>query len=438
MKDFFKKYIVVSLLLFSAMFTQAQERLTLEEAIRIALENNYDIKLSENESEIARNDVKYGRTAMLPTVTGNFNDINNIQTSEVDLSNGGTRRADNAKTTSLNYGVTLNWRIFDGLQMFTNYERLKEFERLGELNAKLTVQSTIADVVAAYFDLVAQEQQLDATKTALEVSNIRLNNADSRYKIGRGSKLELLAAKVDLSADSSQLLRQLDLFRASKVKLNEILARDLTIPFSVVDTIIIDKSLIYENLKTITKSQNPYLQTAVINQKVAELNLKQLKGARYPTVSIVSGYNFAKNTSPPTGFSLRSNSRGFNYGLSASVNIFNGLQQTRAEKNAKLEIDNSRINTEKVTQTVNAQLLTAYQNYQTNLQLVTLEEKNVDVAEENLKITLEKYRLGSIVPLELREAQRNFIDANARFADAQYQAKLAEISLKEIAGNINF
>src|SRR5690606_33427481 len=105
MKDFFKKYIVVSLLLFSAVFTQAQERLTLEEAIRIALENNYDIKLSENESEIARNDVKYGRTAMLPTVTGNFNDINNIQTSEVDLSNGGTRRADNAKTTSLNYGV---------------------------------------------------------------------------------------------------------------------------------------------------------------------------------------------------------------------------------------------------------------------------------------------------------------------------------------------
>src|SRR5690606_7861058 len=147
----------------------AQEKLTLEEAIRIALENNYDIKLSRNESEISKNDVKYGRTAMLPVITGNLNDINNIQTSEADrLARDGSQNVEtvrvvNAQTTNLNYGVSLNWKIFDGLQMFTNYDRLKEFEKLGDINAKLSVQTTIADVIAAYFDLVAQEQQLDAT-----------------------------------------------------------------------------------------------------------------------------------------------------------------------------------------------------------------------------------------------------------------------------------
>src|SRR5690606_9722933 len=158
-------------LLFCVTNIMAQERLTLEEAIRIGLENNYDIKLSRNSQEISRNDLKYGIVAMLPSVTGNLVDVNNVQTSEVELSNGGTRNANNAKTTSLNYGASLNWKIFDGFQMFTNYDKLKEFDKLGELNVKLNVQTTIADIIASYFDLVAQEQQLEATQTALDVSN---------------------------------------------------------------------------------------------------------------------------------------------------------------------------------------------------------------------------------------------------------------------------
>ncbi len=423
-------------LLFCVTNAIAQERLTLEEAIRIGLENNYDIKLSRNSQEISKNDLRYGMTAMLPTVTGNLVDVNNVQTSEVELSNGGTRNANNAKTTSLNYGASLNWKIFDGFQMFTNYDKLKEFDKLGELNVKLNVQTTIADIIASYFDLVAQEQQLEATQTALDVSNIRLKNADSRFKIGKGSKLELLAAKVDLSADSSQLLRQQSVYSSSKTKLNELLARDLNISFDVSDTIIVDKSLSFETLKIQAEGQNPYLQIAAVNQKLSELNLKTIKGARYPTVTITSGYNFAKTTSPPTGFSIRSNTHGFNYGITASVNIFNGLQQIKNEKNAELELNSSRINQAKTSQSINAQLIRLYNDYQTNLKLVEVEKRNIDVSEENLKITLEKYRLGSIVPLELREAQRNFVDANARFANAQYQAKLAEISLRELAGLI--
>jgi len=195
--------------------------------------------------------------------------------------------------------------------------------------------------------------------------------------------------------------------------------------------------LIYEELKALSDAQNPDLQTAVVNQKISALNLKQVKGARYPVLSLTSGYNFANSTSPPTGFALRSNSRGLNYGFVASVNIFNGFQQSRLEKNAKLGIEASNYTLEFTKQTIDAQLLTAYQNYQTNLQLIFLEESNVEVAKENLAITLEKYRLGSIVPLELREAQRNFIDANARYANALFQTKIAEIALKEITGNIN-
>ncbi|WP_442796347.1 TolC family protein [Pelobium manganitolerans] len=414
----------------------AQQILSLKEAVSIALANNYDIKLSNNENKIAENDLRYGKTALLPSLTGNFSNSGNIQNTQVDLANGDSREANNAKTTNLNYGVTLNWKIFDGLQMFANYDRLQELQKLGELNAQLTVQNTIADVIAAYYSLAAQKKQLEATETALEVSQVRLKNAQSRYTLGKGAKLELLAAKVDMNTDTTQLLMQQDAIKSAKVRLNQLLSRDLQIDFDIDDDILIDQSLVYQNLKNLIDTQNPDLRTAEINRSISEIYIRQVKGARLPVISLNSGYNFAKSTSPPTGFALRSNSHGLNYGVTASLNIFNGWQQNRAEKNAKLSLDNANLDYERVKQDVNAQLLTSYQTYQTSLQLITLEEKNVAVAEENLKITLEKYRLGSIVPLELREAQRNYMDATARYSNALYQAKISEISLKEITGSI--
>lgn len=432
---FLKLYVLV-LLLATVYFSQAQEKLSLEDAVKIALQNNYDIKLSKNYEAISKNNVTVGNAGMLPIITGNLTNVQRVESSKVDLSNGGTREADNAKTTNLNYGTSMNWKIFDGFQMFANYDRLKELEKLGTINAKLTIQNTVADVIATYYDLAAQEKQLSATETALEVSNIRLKNAKSRYTIGKGSKLELLAAQVDLNTDTTQLLRQQDLIRARKVLLNEILARPLETPFEVYDTIIIDKKLSYQQLKEQSESLNPNLQTAVINQKIAQLNLKQIKGGRYPSVALTSGYNFAKSTSPPTGFAIESRSNGLNYGLTASLNVFNGFQQNRLEKNAKIDIDNSEIELQKIQLNIHSQLLIAFQNYQTNLQLADLELNNLNVAQQNLNINLERYRLGSIVPLELREAQRNFIDANARYTNAQFEAKLAEISLKEITGSI--
>jgi outer membrane protein TolC len=434
-----QKTLIYSLLLFCLPFgdLSAQEKLDLKEAITIALQNNYNIKLSNNENKIAENDLRYGKTALLPSLTGNLNDVNNIQTSNVDLANGETREANNAKTTNLSYGVSLNWRIFDGFQMFANYDRLQELEKLGDLNAKLTVQTTIADVIEAYYNLASQKKQLAAIQTALEVSEVRLKNAQSRYTLGKGAKLELLAAKVDLNTDTTQLLMQQDLIKNGKIRLNQLMSRDLKTDFDIDDDISIDKSLVYENLKTAADTQNPDLRTAEINKTISEIYVRQVKANRFPVISLNSGYNFSKSTSPPTSFSLRSNTKGFNYGLTASINIFNGWQQNREEKNAKLLLDNANLDFERVKQDVDAQLLTSYQSYQTSLRLISLEEKNVEVAAENLKITLEKYRLGSIVPLELREAQRNFMDANARYANALYQAKISEITLKEIIGNIS-
>jgi len=210
----------------------------------------------------------------------------------------------------------------------------------------------------------------------------------------------------------------------------------VTIEFRATDSISIDRSLSYTDMATQAEQLSPILQAAFINKKVAELNLKQVKGQRYPIVGVNSGYEFSKSTSP-TGFNQQFRANGFTYGLTASLPLFNGFLQRQNERNAKINISSSSLNLEKTRTDLHAQLLSAYQNYTTNLDLLKVEDNNVDIARQNLDITLEKYRLGSIAPLELREAQRNSIDAITRFLDAEYQAKLTEISLKEISGTLN-
>ncbi|MNL36071.1 outer membrane channel protein [compost metagenome] len=181
---------------------------------------------------------------------------------------------------------------------------------------------------------------------------------------------------------------------------------------------------------------NPDLQNAFISKKIAELSLKQVKGQRYPVVALNGGYEFQKSTSP-TGFNTQTRSNGLTYGLTASMNIFNGFLQRQNERNAKIGINSSELTLNKTKQDITAQLISTFQSYSTNLDLLKIEKNNVDIAKQNLDITLEKYRLGSISPLELREAQKNSIDAVTRYLEAQYQAKLTEISLKEISGTLN-
>ena len=275
-----------------------------------------------------------------------------------------------------------------------------------------------------------------AADSAIDISNLRLRIANNKLEIGRGSKLDVLSAKVDYNTDTSTYLQQKNLLATYIVTLNQLLARDVNIKFAVDDQIDVDQNLNYAALTEQTASLNPDLQSAFINKKIADLNLKQVKAGRYPQISLNSGYDFNRSTSP-TGFNTKFRANGLTYGVTASINIFNGFLQRQNERNAKIAINSSELTYDKVKQDISAQLASAYQNYSTYLELVKLERGNVDIAKQNLDITLEKYRLGSIAPLELREAQRNAINANNRYLEIQYQSKLAEIALKELSGTLN-
>ncbi|WP_224995554.1 TolC family protein [Cesiribacter sp. SM1] len=424
------------LLVLSVGEAKAQELLTLEEAVKIALERNYDIKLSANDELIAENNVSRGNAGMLPVVTGTVINNNSIQNSSQTRADGQVNEVNWGRGSNLNYGVGLSWTIFDGFGMFARYEQLQELQKLGEANLQQTVLARVSDVISVYYDLVQQQLQLQAFDTAVSLSRFRVELAQTRFEIGKAARLEVLNAQVDFNTDTTNLLRQKELYRNTQILLNEIMARDVNIHFRVSDSIQIEEGLSLADLSTLANQQNPALQAAVLNRRIAELENKQARASRYPVIGLNTGYNFTRNASA-LGFSTLSTGNGFTYGVSASVNIFNGLNQRRIEQNADIMLNSAALQLEQVKQNIQSQLAATYQTYLTNLTLVKLEEKNQRIARQNLDITMEKYRLGSITTMEVRDAQLNYVNATVRYSNALYQAKIGEVALKEIAGNLD-
>ncbi len=411
----------------------SQEILTVQDAVKIALENNFDIQIASNNAKIDATNVSWANAGILPNLDAVLTNSNSILDTKQTQSDGSIKELNNAKNMNLSYGLALNWTVFDGFKMFAKHEQLKQIEQLGNTELQFTILNKVGTVLETYYQIVQQQQQLKVLDTTLVISQLRLDLAKNRYTIGKASKLEVLNAEVDWNTDNTNLLRQKELYSNTKTYLNELLARELTSEFMVSEEVFIDKNLQFADLKTKVSSQNPQLQMQLLNKRIAELSLKQIKGDRYPTIGLTSGYNFTRSESS-LGFVSQSTGNGLVYGVNARMNIFNGSLQNRNEKVAKINVENAGIYLEREKTQLESQLLSAYTTYLTNIQLTELEDKNEKIAEQNLDITLEKFKIGTITTVEFRTAQLNYVNAKFRNNSAQFQAKISEIALKELAG----
>ena len=432
-----KSIYIITLVLAFLPKMQAQELLPLEDAVKIALENNYDIKLAKNELKIDELNNSIGNAGMLPTINALVTDNNSITNTKQTQADGSERTLDGARNMNLTYGVGLDWTVFDGLRMFARKEQLNILQKQGEAELKLAILTKISEVYLNYFDLVQQQQQLAAIDTAIVISQERVTTAQNRFSIGKASKLEVLNAQVDLNTDKSLQLKQLETLKNAKIRLNEILARDVQTEFVVANEISVDEQLKYDELKSAAENQNPQLQAQMLTKNSAEQQLKQVKAGRYPTIRITSGYNFTRSEAS-LGFITQSSNRGFAYGFNASMPIFNGNLQNRNERIAKVQLENANVTLEQQKRSLESQLNAAFASYTTNLELTKVEAQNLKIAAQNLDITLAKFKIGTITPIEFRTAQQNFLEAKVRYSNALYLTKIHEITLKELAGSLRF
>ncbi|PDS24166.1 TolC family protein [Flavobacterium branchiophilum] len=426
-----KKKIGLLFTLFLIQNTEAQDILTIEKAAALVLEHHFDIKLAQNDLAVAQINNTIGNAGMLPNITASINNNNSLFNTTQTQSDGNQKTLNGAKNSNLTYGVGLDWTLFDGMKMFAKREQLKVLEKQSASQLKVAIVSKMSELYQTYYGLIQQKQQLKALDTAWTVSKERLQLAQNRYTIGKASKLEVLNAQVDLNSDQSLILQQKQQIKESLIALNQLTNQPLEHVFEIENDFNIQNLIEKNSLLEKALQQNPQLQTLILSKNAAEWQLKQAKASRYPVVKINTGYNFT-HTEASLGFVTQSSGKGLVYGFSASVPVFNGNLQQRNEKLAQKAIENTNLTYEKQKLEIESQLSILFERFKTHLNLIDIEAKNVAIAKQNLDITLAKFKIGTISTMELRTAQLNYVAAQLRWHEAQYQAKQNEILIKEL------
>lgn len=431
---------VVLILLFASfsVFTnpvRGQDTLSLFEAVSEAMEFNYQIRLAKQEVKIATNNVTRGNAGFLPRLDVNLIQDNSIQSINAKFITGDELRNPGAGSNSLTAAAQLGWTLFDGMKMFTTWEKLQELKVLGEINSRIAIENTVADVCAVYYDLIRQSRQIDVLKESLEFSRERSKLAEEKFNLGSASRREMLLAQVDINTDRSELMQQQDLFIQTKIELNRLLGRDSEIEFEVVENLDLLPEFDFLQLKEKTINQNTALVQARQEQQIAALSMKEIRAERYPVIDLNMGYNFNRSASE-AGFLLTNQVQGVNYGVSAGFNIFNGMNLNRRIQNAEISMETSAIRSDQIQNNLSASLSRAYQAYASNLELLDLEKENLDVAHQNFEIARQTYELGELSSIEFREAQINHVRSENRLTQALYQVKINEIELLLLSGEI--
>lgn len=410
----------------------AQDVLTLEDAIEIALENNYGIKVSKSNQEITENNYTLGNAGFMPMVTLDFNKSFGTQDFERTLASGVEQSQSGAKNERTSYGATLNWTIFDGFQMFASYDQLNTFRSQSEESLKADIELIIYNISATYYQAALENERLNLYDSNVFFSQERLQVAKDKYELGKASKLEYLQAQVDLNADKSQQLTQQQTLEATKLELSRLLSVELD-TFKLEYNLDTESNVNLEELLEGVSLQNPQLTSLKQQELIAQYNEKISKGDMLPRVNIFAGYTHAKSESP-AGFAIVNTSDDINYGLTASWTIFNGFNVNRQIQNARIQRDIATYQYDNQLINFKTAIRQGYSNYTNSLDLMALERENLDVARENNEISKERYEIGLSTPLELREAQLNFLNAELRFQNAAFNAKLAAIELKYLSG----
>jgi len=430
------KLLTIGFLLTGFSTSHAQDLLSLEDAVRMALDKSYGIQVGKNNVEISVNNYDRGNAGFWPTVNlsagGNLR-LDNFNNQK--LTTGAEFINSNVFVRNANAGVGLEWTIFDGMRMFATYDKLREMKSMSELELRTAVEQTVFDVSLAYFDIVRLQLQLQALELNMAVNQERLQLEEARAQVGKGNLLMVKQARLDKNALQAEFSRISNDISVAKVQLNRLLTRELSTPFSVADSIVLMDNPDADALRQKALEANTELQILKKSIQINQLTLKEQEAEKYPSIVLNSNYNYAQ-TANSAGFSIFSNSLGINGGLSVRWALFDGGRVKRNIANTKLVIENDRLLLQDSELQVYATIQQAVMNYRNALEIAELEDENFALATESLDIVKERFRLGVANTLELKDAQTVYDQSANRRALALYEAKIAELNLRFLTGQM--
>lgn len=432
-----KRVAIIILAASASLGIKAQDVYSLRQCIETGLERNYSIRIIRNEQQISENNATPGNAGYLPTVDMSGGFSGSVNNNRNKLTNGTTEKQNGVNSETGNMGLNVNWTVFDGFGIQAEYSRLKELQRMGQLNTRMTIEDFVADLSTEYYNRIRQNIRLLNLRSSLDLSRERVRIAEERYHIGSGSRMDLQQAQVDFNSDSSKVLNQLEVVNTSRIRLNELMALE-----NVEENIVVKDSVIYPNifldeveLWKSTIESNAYLLIAQKNKTLSELDYKKVKSRNYPYVKLNAGYGYTANWNEVGTTDLQQR-LGLNYGVTIGLTLFDGLNRRRERRNARIEIENKELRMQELELGLRADMSNLWMAYQNNLDLWSLEKENLVVAQENYRIAIDRYKLGELSGIELREAQNSLLEAEERRSIAEYSTKLCEVSLLQLSGQI--
>ena len=419
--------------LLMAWSVQAQELLTPEQVVEIALKNNYDITISREQADLAKNNYTLGNAGFLPSVNLNASGNTSTNNFKQNLSTGVVTERTGVNSNNLSASAVMTWTVFDGFKMFATYDKLQALNELGELALKVQIENTVSSVLLAYYDVVRLKQEKKANDNSIKLYNERVQIADQKFKLGLTAKVDYLQARVDLNALQSASITQQMTIENSKADLNVLLGRKTDIAFDVLDTIVVDPSISLEELKSGAEKQNTLLKYNERNVLVTKKSIQEFNGSLYPRLSVNAGYNYSR-TASEAGLVALNRSNGPTVGFTATWNLFNGRILNSQIRNAHVQMDIAEVQLEQSKLILESQVFQSWNNTQLAFQILKLEEDNILLAKENVTIAMERYKVGNGTSIELQQAQQSFDTAQVRLVTARYNAITAEINLKRLRG----
>ncbi len=432
MKNIKYIFLVGLIAICSRNISIAQGTISLQEAIKLTLQNNFGLQIAFNEAEIAKINNDLGNAGFLPQLkatAGNSWAINNIHQ---ETNNGNITDKNNVAGSSTNASIGLTWTLFDGTKMFATHQKLKELEKMGEIKRLMAVESVVYQVISQYYLLIKIKQQISLSESLVMLYQKRKEVADTRNTTGSSSGLEVIQAQADLNSQMATLLKLKSQYQQNQFLFSKLVLNNPNSIIEINDSLntapLFDIATIRKNLK-----QNTQLQYAESFLKVADLVKREARAGYMPKIGFGANYNF-QQADNAAGYLLNNQSYGPNFGFTASWNLFDGMAVNRNVKTAKIQQKIIQLTFDEINLQLETTLLSQFTLYETYLQIVTMEEQNILVAKNALTIAMEKYGLGMINDIQLKEVQKTYEDAQLRLISARFDVKISEIELLRLQG----